>query len=676
MTTSDRGFRPDIQAFRALAVSLVFVYHLRPAVLPGGFIGVDIFFVISGYLITAHLLREVVQTGGVRVTYFWARRIRRLLPASFVVLAASLIATLIWLPKALWQQAIQSIAASALYVVNWVFASDSVNYLAAEQQPSIAQHYWSLSVEEQFYVVWPLLFLAALAIARLVNRATARRATIRNAVIAVFVASLAFSVVFTVVSPAAAYFVTATRAWEFAAGGLIAFLPAVGSPALRAAASWVGLVAIGASAALLTGEGFPGYIALVPVLGIALMMWAGNPAVRWSPTAGAGLRPVQIAGDLSYSIYLWHWPLIILYPYVTGHPPGLGGIAAIVALTVVLAFLTKRFVEDPVRRGTFWVNGRRKAYALAAGGMAVILVGTSLTGMAVQRYYETAGAPKAPFASTEQLAAEIESTLALKHWPDADQPPGDAAQAPEWVEDRCITVHEKDVDRCSYGSESAEKVVVVIGDSYASAFLPAIRAALEPAGWRVQVLTEGQCPIAAVLVHSLGETTEYTECTEHRTWANEFIAETQPDLVLGVSSSVSTLKRLLSGNTDEAAVDEWAEGSRVAFKQLAEIGVPTIMIGGPPRTNCGPKKQPADCPPLDAIAEAENLDLEKGIAEQEGIGFIDTRYWFCSPESNLCPDLIGSALVRADGSHLAGTFSKRLGGILADAIDADVPIGK
>ena len=212
------GVRPEIQGLRALAVVLVVVFHLWPYRLHGGYVGVDVFFVISGDPITSHLAREVEQTGRLRVGRFWARRIRRLLPASLLVLAVSAVTILIWVPQSYWQQFMREIVASAIYVQNWALAADSVDYLAATNVASPAQHFWSLSVEEQFYVAWPLLLVAAVWLAARFGH-WSRRSAIIVMLAVIGAASLAYSVIFTTSNPSVAYFSTATRAWEFAAGG-------------------------------------------------------------------------------------------------------------------------------------------------------------------------------------------------------------------------------------------------------------------------------------------------------------------------------------------------------------------------------------------------------------------------------------------------------------------------
>src|SRR3954452_9452124 len=313
-----REVRADIQALRALAVSLVVIYHLFPSRLTGGFIGVDTFFLISGFLITLHLI-ERPPRGGRDLLAFWARRVRRLLPASLTVLAVTVVGAWAFLPASQWASTAVHARASALYVENWQLAADAVDYLAAENTPTAVQHFWSLSLEEQFYLGWPVLLLALTVLVPAAHR-------IRGywwGLGAVVVLSLAYSVHLTASNPAAAYFVTWTRLWELGAGGRLAR----GASATRrwtqphpaianavAAAGWFLILAV---AALYTSRTpFPGWQAAIPVLGAALVI-AANSRMAWHRVPG-----VQWLGDTSYSIYLWHWPLIVILPVALGSLTG------------------------------------------------------------------------------------------------------------------------------------------------------------------------------------------------------------------------------------------------------------------------------------------------------------------------------------------------------------------
>ncbi|MDO9354042.1 MAG: acyltransferase, partial [Solirubrobacteraceae bacterium] len=306
--------RAEIQALRALAVGVVILGHSWPQAFSGGFVGVDVFFVISGFLITGHLVREVQRSDRISLIGFWARRVRRILPAAMLVLAVVIVATLAVVPESRWDTFLHEMRASGLYVQNWQLAGSATDYFAAaEGTQSPVQHYWSLSVEEQFYLVWPLL----LGGAALFLRGPYRRPGLVMLMGGVAAVSLAYSIAETSSDPAAAYFVTPTRVWEFALGGLLSLLPvAAGHERRRAVVSWVGLLAIAVAVARYDdATAFPGYAALLPVLGTVAVVWAGLPRAPWSPSRLMAARPVQVVGGVSYSLYLWHWPLLILLPY-------------------------------------------------------------------------------------------------------------------------------------------------------------------------------------------------------------------------------------------------------------------------------------------------------------------------------------------------------------------------
>ncbi|MFP5283458.1 MAG: acyltransferase family protein, partial [Actinomycetes bacterium] len=374
--------RTDVQGLRALAVSLVFVYHLWPGRIPGGYIGVDVFFVISGFLITSHLLAHPPRSLP-DLSAFWSRRARRLLPASLLVLAVTLVASRLVAPETEWAGTARQAGGAAVYVVNWLLAADSVDYLASENAPSPVQHFWSLSVEEQFYFVWPVLILGLVAWA--VRRQWRPQTVIRVGLGAVVLVSLAYSVYATAVSPDRAYFVTPTRAWEFGVGGLLAaVLPLVGGTdrggpvplprPVRSGMAWLGLAAIAAAAVgYSAATPFPGWQAALPVLGTAAVI-AAMPAGRARGVDRMLAQPwVQWLGDRSYSIYLWHWPLIVLMPALLGRDLGIFDEVNVVLATLLLATLTKRFVEDPFRTAV-WARPPRRVFAAAAAGMAVVLL--------------------------------------------------------------------------------------------------------------------------------------------------------------------------------------------------------------------------------------------------------------------------------------------------------------
>ncbi len=353
---------------------MVLAFHAGVTVVPGGFAGVDVFFVISGFLITGLLVREVERSGRVSLLRFYARRAKRLLPAASVVLAVVAVMTWALLPRIRWAEIGGDLAASALYVVNWRFAERSVDYLAEDSMTSPVEHYWSLAVEEQFYVVWPLLMVLG---AWLVTRYGLRVRTVLSVLLTmVVVSSFTWSVRLTEASPASAYFVSTTRLWELGLGGLLALAAPMWSrmPAVRATMlAWLGLLAVLACALLLgPGTPWPGYAALVPALGTAALIAGGFRSPSQGPSRFLSTAPMQQIGAMSYSLYLWHWPLLVIAAARWGELSVWHGLG-VALLSFVPSWLTYALVENPVRQTP--LLGRVPA-ALAVG-MACTAIGVA-----------------------------------------------------------------------------------------------------------------------------------------------------------------------------------------------------------------------------------------------------------------------------------------------------------
>lgn len=483
--------RPEIQALRAVAVLLVMLFHFWPQRIPGGYVGVDVFFAISGFLITAHLLKDVQRWGTVRLGSFWARRIRRLLPASMLVLVVTAAAVFLWVPRIHWPQILREVAASTLYCENWQLAHDAVDYLAAESVQSPVQHYWSLSTEEQFYLIWPLLIVLAVLLARRVRRFDPLTA-VRVALGVVVLVSFAYSIYETSANSAAAYFVTPTRAWEFGSGALLATMPELGRTAgdrLRALVSWLGLLLIGAAAFLLsTTTPFPGYAAALPVAGTVCVIWAGAPRPRWSPLGLMKLAPVQTLGNWSYSVYLWHWPAIVVIVLATGEQMTWSVKLVVIAGVVVLAALTKRFVEDPVRFSGLWrERGLWPQYAAGGAAMAMVLAlvlgGTiwlDRSSAANSNRLEQLLAQQTPCLGANAMIAGTacadSSTLSQELFPEMAVLTKDTANAYECY-DQEPGAH---LTPCGLGSHRTDAMkVALVGDSHAAMLIPALQGHLD-----------------------------------------------------------------------------------------------------------------------------------------------------------------------------------------------------
>jgi peptidoglycan/LPS O-acetylase OafA/YrhL len=360
----DRGKRLDIQALRAIAVLSVVVYHFWPGSLIGGFMGVDIFFVISGYLMTSTLMRDAqpviaakkeFRATGTYLVNFYARRIKRLIPAASVTLLATFGLVLLSGNLSLIQETTKQIAASALFIQNWFLANSSVDYLA-NTNPTAVQHFWSLSLEEQFYAAWPLLLVIILIVTSSLFIVYKKKQLVSLAILPVILliaGFFAYGFYLTQTQPSLAYFVTPARVWELLIGGAIAFLPLLKNYDLRLLLPWIGFAMISYSLYSWGGDNFPGWHALFPTIGTVLIIYAGGMAgdSKWSFEHLLRFKPIQWLGNLSYSLYLWHWPLIILLPVLffidlDAHPQSILIKLGILALALIMAQLSYRYVEQ------------------------------------------------------------------------------------------------------------------------------------------------------------------------------------------------------------------------------------------------------------------------------------------------------------------------------------------
>ncbi len=649
------------------------LYHLWPEVLRGGFVGVDVFFVISGFLITGHLVREHEATGRIRLGQFWARRARRLLPAALLVLLVSIIAVIVWVPRIFWVPFFNEAIASALYVENWLLAANSVDYLAADQAASAAQHYWSLSVEEQFYLIWPLLILAAYAIARRFHRSETKR-PLWVALGIVVGASLVTSAVLTATMPSVAYFATPVRAWEFGIGGLLALLPAATRlPQLRSAVAWVGWACIAATGWFFSSAlPFPGLVALLPVVATAAVIWAGTPGVRWAPDRIVSLRPIQWLGDVSYSAYLWHWPLIVVAPYLLGYAQlALVEKGVILVLTFLLAGLTRRFVEDPVRRLPALTERRpRRTLVAAVLAMAIVVIPSIIGGAFVRAQVAADDALRAELATTQCFgAASLDPQLDCA---EAEFPviSPDPALAPEDSPDIYFTdppcfAADTAVVTCAFGDAGSDVRVALVGDSHAAQWEPALQLIAEQNHWDLRLYLKTNCALTEA-----PRSAAYAACATWSDGASAALADDGPfDLVITGFFAENLQLEVDAGSLTR---DEALAGFRAAWEPLIADGSTVVALRDTPHmrkatTVCVAIHGDSDecaVPRAEALAD-EDLQFE-AADDTVGATQLDMSDWICA--STVCPAVIGGVALHTDPYHLTKTYSATLAPYLLDAL--------
>jgi peptidoglycan/LPS O-acetylase OafA/YrhL len=634
LSPDTRPFRQDIEGLRGVAVLLVVAYHVGIPIASAGFIGVDIFFVLSGYLITGILLREVEHSGRLDLISFFARRARRLLPAAGVMIFTTLaVGFLLFTP--LERLALSGAAqASALYVSNFWFMEQVGGYFAGSAERNPLLHTWSLAVEEQFYFVWPIFVALAFRGSRL-------RLAVYITLLSIF--SFGLCIWLTEVHTPWAFYSSPARTWEFALGALASLLP-VGI--LRRWArwlnvlGWVGLAAIVAAACTVSPIGFPGSVAMIPVLGTVAVLIAGAQDVRGASRLLCA-APLQMLGRLSYSWYLWHWPALVFMSYLVPSLSTAGrSLVAVGALGIAAA--TYVLVESPLRfnKKLLW----RPRLSIAAALVAT-LVGAGISAGAVR----------------EARAATMTSRF------------GPAASDLSRVfADGCVTgFAESDVRHCAYGDTLAGDALVVFGDSHAAQWIPALETVATQHGLRLVPILKTSCPSvrAPIFLPRIGQVEE--ECARWREEALRRIREISPVAVVTSSYAGFVIGGDPGGDHGFLTPEEWRVGWRSTLEHLDSAAVPVLLLRDIPIPgfhvpNCLQKAErrmrnaAASCAvsrasALNSTVYQAEVSAAMGLPQTHILDFSDL---ICGEVD--CPVLRGDTVVFQDSHHITATFAASL----------------
>ncbi|GIF13248.1 acyltransferase family protein [Actinoplanes teichomyceticus] len=685
-------FRADIEGMRAVAVTLVVLSHAGLAGLTGGYVGVDVFFVISGFLITTLLLGELTRGGTISLARFYARRAARLLPAATLVLLVTLLASRLWLPATRFGAICLDALYATFYGINWRLAHEGVQYLNAGAEPSPLRHFWSLAVEEQFYLAWPLLLLG---VAR-IFRSTAKPLLITLGV--TVAVSLAASLRVTGSSAPYAYFGAHTRAWELGVGALVAVgaarLARLAHP-VAAVLTWAGLAAVGAGALLYDERTpFPGIAAALPVLGAAAIIAGGCATPRGGAATVLGLRPLRWIGRYSYSWYLWHWPVLMIAPHALDRQPGPGLNLSLAAVALALAIGSYHLVENPARNQP-WV--RRSAARGIAVGLALCLAAAGVAHALGQHPPRLArGGPAVDTARAVAVAADPEAELrriivasaSLGRLPANVVPPVPEARRdlPAYYRSGCHLQYRETVHPgpCVFGDPAGARSVYLLGDSHAAHWYPALDAIARERGWRLLVRTKSACQAARIRNYSNIFKRPYDECVRWRERVLAEIGRARPAMVV-LSSNGNDNGGLLDGRGNRidrgspAQADAlWARGWAETFRAIRNRGTRLVLIEDTP----WPGRDAPEClaansqhasrcarPAARAMPFPARQALVSRTARALGVTVIASRPWFCAA---VCPAVVGNLLTWRDNSHLTTGYAAMLAPVLA----ARLPIGR
>ena len=597
----------QIQGLRAVAAILVTVFHAR--LVPGGFIGVDIFYVISGYLITGLILREIEKTGTLDLRSFYQRRIKRLLPTSVFVLFVTAIFAWILFPPITRDALGRDLFAAAAYISNYLFAWWQNDYQNLNATPSPFIHYWSLAVEEQFYLVWPLFILFLARYGKKIVFAGIAITTLL---------SLLFSIYLTQVAPIWAFYSLPTRAWELGFGALLLFLPET-KKKIRIL-PWLGFFGIAISSFNFNeNTAFPGKNALVPVLATVFLMASIK---YWPPLFNdlANSRLSQWLGAISYPLYLWHWPALVLPSSALGRPLRFYERFLCILLTIVLAHYTSKYVEEPLRHKNL---SPRTIYKGAAYTTAISLVAGVLISFTSSSIITTKGEVSYQFDLVQVM------------------------ERPGVYGDGChVNYGETKSGYCTYGDKESSKTIVLYGDSHAAQWFPTLEKMATERGFKLVSLTKSACPAVDAKRPDQGAFKQ-VHCTKWRENSIKRIAEIQPLAVI-----TSSFQYFTPSNNKITRAQWWNDGQRKLLKGLRGSTNNLIYISDTPR----PLRDIPNCLASRDSKVCDSTERSK-VSVIRGFDVINPNPWLCS---SYCPAIVEGTVAYRDASHISVDMALKL----------------
>ena len=644
--------------------------------------GVDVFFVISGFVITGLLLREHAATGNARLLSFYGRRSRRILPAATLVILLTLGASYHWLGFLVGNETARTSIAASLFYANFHFISTGTNYLASTQPPSALQNYWSLSVEEQFYLVYPTLFI----VAALTWRRVSLNLKLALLLVCGIAVSLAWSIHQTASNSTAAFFSPFTRGWELALGALIAVGGSQLSKLPRSVATaltWGGLGGILLAAFAFTASTpYPGSAAVLPVVATALVLAGGRSHPKWGVETLLRVPPFGWLGRLSYSLYLWHWPILIIAAQHVGHPLSLDDNLLLLLLALGLSVVSYYAIENPVRHAR--ILRTSGGWSIAVGAL---LIGVSLV---VARYelvnHSTSAAVAhpapagTPVVPVSQVLRAVQSAQTLQSVPSDLEPSLDdtndfPSAGPYFGSTRCghpepnsAGVPPLGFGQCVYGDLHSKRLMVVYGDSHADMWSEALEIIAARAGWRLETFYLDGCPGPDLNFVSFQTNVPNTQCSEFHKIAPPAIRALHPNLIVVSSESSQQVARGVL-----ATPAQWQSGWTTTFESLTEPGTTLAMIGDIPQwsgddADClaAHMNDVQQCAVPAGAALSVNLQAEQAAATRAGAHYISATPVICGAK---CEPIIDNIRVYFDEYHLTNVFVQYLSGPLQQALD-------
>ena len=593
----------QIQGLRALAALLVTLFHAKWV--SGGFIGVDIFYVISGFLITGLLLREIERTGTIKFKEFYARRFKRLLPTSFFVLLVTAVASWLLIPATMRSSLGRDIIAASLYVSNYLFAWWQADYQNLDATPSPVIHYWSLAVEEQFYLIWPLLILFFFVVATKIGKKIA----LTFLVATVTALSFIFSIYQTETSPIWAFYSLPTRAWELGFGALLVLLPPIKTKKLF---GLLGFIFIIISAFVFDDTtAFPGINAVLPVMGTVMLISTIN---SWPPFLNdvANSRFFQWLGEISYPLYLWHWPLLVLPSTYFARPLAIYERILAIVTTILLADLTHRFIEEPFRKN-------RSNSILVFKRSGVLTLVSVLIGAVII------------FSSSDKIdISGINGAVSL----------AEIKARPLVYDDGCHANYgQTSSATCEYADKGSQKTMVLYGDSHAAQWFPALVEIASRSGYKLISLTKSACPSVDTVRLDQGGF-KMSRCKQWRINTIKRIQEIKPDILI-----MSSFQYFAQPPRFTDREKWWNDGQRKLLTEVKNVSPHLIYITDTPH----PLRDIPACLANYSISKCNTTQRSEDLSIS-GFNVIDPNSWLCS---RVCPAVKDGVVTYRDASHIS-----------------------
>lgn len=666
----ERRFRPELHGVRGLAILGVVLFHLFGAGRISG--GIDIFLAVSGFLFTGMLLRESAAGGGpIAMGRYLARIARRLLPAAALVITTTLVIGLLLFPDTRHEQLWGEARASFLYFENIELINSQLAYGAAGPDTSPFQHFWSLSVQGQFYLIWPLVAITAVLVARRMKRPAAHVMIVLVGL--VITVSFIFTLYMQTLDQDQAYLMTRTRFWELAFGGLLALVASsIALPSrLRLFAGWLGIGLIVTCGFVLNGASlFPGPWALWPLAGLTLVMLSANGTVdrEDKKSAATFLSNGFFAwiGNLAYGLYLWHWPLLIFYLEVRDRDAvGIRGAAVIFTVSLVLAWMTYRWVEQPVSKARI-----REKTQLVSAAVLLIAAGTVSSLILIQQAptipegYAMSGVDRSDYPGADAALRDTASESSSDPYPPLDLLSEDRSMYYSWG---CHQSHENrpdtgEVTVCEdpHPPTEPKKTIMLAGGSHAGHWYNGLLLVAEQNDWELVVADKDGCRFR----HT--ENVDTDACSRWNSNFAETVAEQEPDVVITTGTNIGR-----SGSTEnvpEGAPDRWEE--------ILGTGAELLLIRGTSRPDEDVPECLAEHGPIDACGPTFEQYDEEGLLSEysnnwEGLYDIDLTPRICPNGS--CPPVLGNVAVYRDNSHLSSYYAETLAPYIDQEIRAAMP---